>query len=145
MNQILSFEKCKRIITENDELLSSRPRDVLLFKATPLGETTYQCWNKEYIEQLALAIKKLKVNSPILEVCAGDGKLSQYLNHHDINIIGTDDFSWANITRSNNNVQRFDAIEAIKSFKPELVIASWIPYTDSTDHNILLTKIKHFS
>lgn len=137
--EMKTFEEIKQMILKNEELLFTDTKKFSHY----YSNRPYQYWNKEYIEQLSIAIKNLKLKSTILEVCAGDGMLSKHLTDNNIKIVATDDCSWASVIQG-DNVERYDAIKAIEKFKPELVIASWIPFQHSIDYQILLTKVKHF-
>jgi hypothetical protein len=53
----------------------------------------FNIYNIEFIDALADEIKKLN-KSPIIEICAGNGKLSHHLRKKNIDIIATDDYSW---------------------------------------------------
>ena len=134
-----TFEETKQMILKNEKLLFT---DVKKFSHY-YSNRPYQYWNKEYIEQLSIIIKNLKLKSTVLEVCAGDGLLTKCLVEHNIEMMATDNNSWTSIVKK-YNVETYDAINAIKMFGPELVIASWIPFESSLDYQILLTKVKHF-
>lgn len=109
-------------------------------------DNVFQIWNVEYVRELARTIKTLKAESPFIEVCAGDGTLSEQLKVEGVNITATDDKSWSKYREFNygRNVFNLEAIASIKRYKPELVIASWIPYGNTLDYKILKTGVKHF-
>ncbi len=91
----------------------------------------YHVPTAEFVDQLASEISNLG-HDPAVEVCAGDGKLSYHLSHlseRGINIRATDDYSWKNPRRQRSLVQNFSCNEALKTYKPRIVIASWIPST----------------
>jgi hypothetical protein len=84
----------------------------------------YQIWTKEFVTGLAKAIKRLEL-SPVIEICAGNGKLSYHLRRHGVDIIATDDYSMDYSTPA--FVERLSHKEALKRYNPAIVVASWIP------------------
>jgi hypothetical protein len=117
-------------------------------------QNIFQLWTKEYIENLSKIIRKLIKDHLVLEVCAGDGSLSNWLRQYGVNIIATDNFSWGKrgkLMRGRRKpiiaifeVKDLDALKAIDHYKPSLVIASWIPYGDNLDIEILKKKVAYF-
>ncbi len=91
----------------------------------------YQVWNVEFIHALASFLNKLGENiadeTPIIEVCAGNGKLSHHLRESGINILATDDHSWDYIKRHTGLVEKLGHKEALAKYDPKIVVASWIP------------------
>ncbi len=93
----------------------------------------FQIPNKEFIYELANKIKGIGPKT-ILEVGAGRGIISKYLSEVlGKNIIMTDSYDWWNYKNPETkilcpNVLKRTYIEAIEEFKPDLIIASWIPY-----------------
>jgi len=80
--------------------------------------------NAEFVDALAGEIKKLD-NSPIVEICAGNGKLSYHLRLRGIDIKPTDNHSWR---LSDDLVEKLSHQEALEKYNPKIVVASWIPY-----------------
>lgn len=71
-----------------------------------------------------------------LEVMSGRGWLSLALRSQGVNIISTDDYSWADTIQwgeSVTEVERLDAIEAVNKYGKdiEILICAW-PYMDDT-------------
>lgn len=93
----------------------------------------YQLPSKEFVYELSNKIKDIKPDK-ILEVGAGRGIISRNLgNVLNKEIILTDSYDWWNYKDREidvlfPNVLRRTHIDAIEEFKPELIIASWIPY-----------------
>ena len=83
-----------------------------------------EIWTEEYIDALSAYIRSRKL-SPIMEICAGDGRLGWYLNQQEtgLDVLVTDDDSWR-IQHIYPVIVR-DAAEAIEAWRPEMVIASW--------------------
>lgn len=110
------------------------------------GMPIWQFWLKEYVDGLAEHIKKTYgEDAHVLEVGAGDGWLSRLLIERGIKMTTTDNHSW-DVDPDNPNdavlsrygdtpvkrvvpVEKISYHEAIKKYKPDLVIVSWMPYT----------------
>ncbi len=84
----------------------------------------FQAFSYESVKNLAEEIKKLDVTGKIVEVCAGNGKLSYWLRHFNAPSIATDDYSWD--ISSPKYVERLPHKQAIEKYSPELVIGCWI-------------------
>lgn len=80
-----------------------------------------------YSKQLVKEIAKLTGNYNCLEIGAGDGTLTNFLNQIGINGIATDNYSWEHYIEYPNFVERLDARAAIEKYKPDTVICSWPP------------------
>ncbi len=87
----------------------------------------HQALSYEFVEALVLEIKNLDVRGSIVEVCAGNGKLSYWLNQFGVPSIATDDFSVHEIKRSRKFVKQLSHAQALKRHNPELVIGCWMP------------------
>jgi len=96
----------------------------------------YEVYNTKFIDSLAEEIKKLN-KSPIIEICAGDGKLSNQLRKKGIDIVATDDYSWRDIRRYRNLVERLSHKEALRKYNPGVVIASWVPQETRIGFDVL--------
>lgn len=93
----------------------------------------YQLPNLEFVQELAKTIKEIGPDI-IVEIGAGRGivcrNISKIIGQ---DIILTDDYSWWDNEENTEKIKCTDIIkmdykEAIKKFKPDLIIASWIPY-----------------
>lgn len=89
-----------------------------------LENKIFQLWTKEYID--ALSEYLLTCPQPIIEVGAGKGLLSYYLRKKGVPILATDDNSWNLIKENKYDVKVLDYKAAIKKYKPETVIVSWM-------------------
>jgi hypothetical protein len=58
----------------------------------------------------------------ILEICAGNGKLTYWLNKRGLKVRGSDDYSWEGIPRP-DFVENLHHTEALRTYNPHLVIA----------------------
>ncbi len=92
-------------------------------------ENFYQIWTKEYISALANYISaRYDKSDIILEVCAGEGLLTLYLNQilpH--RIIATDSHKWIKKFTFPPFVKKYSTEEAVTHFSPKLVLVSWLP------------------
>lgn len=90
----------------------------------------FQFFNREFVDALAHYLKeKRKISKSrriILEVGAGSGLLSEELRKRGINIIATDDGYEEIVPVA--PVELLDYHEAIRRFRPNIVICSWMPY-----------------
>lgn len=84
----------------------------------------YHILTKEFIEALVEEIKRLNLAGQIIEVAAGKGKLSYWLNQYGIPVIATD------INPRNPSVVKIEAREALKKYEPVAVISSWLWATE---------------
>ncbi len=80
-----------------------------------------------YSKKLLSKIKNIVNNAYCVEVAAGDGTLTGFLNNTGVKCIATDDYSWSNYINYNNSVEKLSAKEALNKYRPEVVICSWSP------------------
>jgi len=95
----------------------------------------YMIYTKEFIDELARKISLIN-NSPIIEICAGNGKLSHQLRKRGIDIAATDDYSWG-MHRNETLVERISHRDALQKYNPKIVVASWIPYKSRVGFDVL--------
>ena len=96
--------------------------------------TLYNIENLELVSGLAFVLRELP--RPIIEVCAGRGKLSYWLRRFGIDIIATDDYSWR-LWGERHGVEKLDVWEALEKYSPRTVLGSWIPANASLGLAIL--------
>jgi hypothetical protein len=80
-----------------------------------------------YSKQLVDALAGLIDGRSCLEIAAGDGTLSRFLQDAGVNVAATDDHSWTHSVRFPASVERVDARQALRAHRPETVICSWPP------------------
>jgi hypothetical protein len=115
-----------------------------IFKKSDVGiffgtqrHSIFQFYSQEYIAALANDIKKLKPKT-IIEVGAGDGRLSFFLNKYwsvkgiPLKSTPTDDYSWGMHIESDSRhivypkeVEKLNFKEALKKYNPDVVIICW--------------------
>ncbi|WP_435921641.1 hypothetical protein [Paenibacillus sp. DYY-L-2] len=86
----------------------------------------YCFYSKALIKELSRLIGSRKC----IEIAAGDGTLTRFLNKY-INCKATDDYSWAHYITYPSSVEKADAKTALQKYSPEVVICSW-PVPDNT-------------
>ncbi len=89
----------------------------------------YNIWNVEFVKTLAEEIRRLG-SFPIVEICAGNGKLSYHLRKAGIDIKATDSQGYDPF------VEEHDHAKTLKKYKPQVVVASWSP-KDRISHDVL--------
>lgn len=75
---------------------------------------------EEFIDAFAAEIEELHVEGPIVEVAAGNGKLSYHLRQRGIDIHATD------LHSREGHVEELNSQDAIEKYNPQLVVAAWI-------------------
>lgn len=97
----------------------------------------FSLFNVETIESVRSLSNVLKsLPSPVVEVCAGRGKLSYWLRRFGVKIIATDDYSWK-LWGERFNVERLSITEALEKYNPKTVLGSWIPANERHGVEIL--------
>lgn len=138
IERLLEYEDLKKRVTKAEEIFFGCMKNIDKCKSFPLGlfgwshaHNIFQLLNVEFIRELAKYIKEIDPKI-ILEVGAGNGLLGKYLTKElGKEIIMTDDYSWwgrDGIKLQNKDVIRMEYEVAINRYKPDLIIASWIPY-----------------
>lgn len=136
LERLLEYEDLNNRVTKTEEISYKGLKSNNI--SLPLGifgwacaHHVFQLLNIEFIQELAKKIKEINPEI-VLEVGAGEGLLGKCLSKElGKDIILTDDYSWwerENIKINNENVIRMDYKDAINKYRPELIIASWIPY-----------------
>lgn len=116
-----------------------RQKGTKIWKIFCESENIYEFLTKEFIERfgsyLEYRIKKeIKEKINILEVGAGDGRLSHLLNEeiekHDLknkaSVMPVDSGEWRKI-KPKFRVEKLSTEEALTKYKPQIVISSWMP------------------
>ncbi len=95
----------------------------------------YCFYSKSLIQSLAALIGA----RDCLEIAAGDGTLSRFLAAAGVNITASDDYSWQRAVNYPDAVLRLDAAQALKRFKPAVVICSWPPANNGFERQVFAT------
>jgi hypothetical protein len=106
-------------------------RDLLM----PLVEAKgiYCFYSRPLIEALANMIG----DRACLEIAAGDGTLSRFLADAGVNVTATDDYSWKHAVSYPEAVLKLDAGQALKRFRPRVVVCSWPPANNGFERLVL--------
>ncbi|WP_042197157.1 hypothetical protein [Paenibacillus camerounensis] len=81
----------------------------------------YCFYSKELIKELAV----LTGGRKCLEIAAGDGTLTRFMNEAGMNCTATDDYSWKHYIDYPAFVEKADAKTALAKYNPEVVMCSW--------------------
>jgi len=101
----------------------------------------FELWTEEYVNNLGNYLynrileleKEYKKEIVILEIWAGNWRLSYFLNKHLLKknikykVLAIDDFSWE-LNVDFNNVENISCEKAIEKYKPDIILFSWMPY-----------------
>lgn len=96
----------------------------------------YCFFSRDLIEKLA----ELIGSRSCLEIAAGDGTLTRFLQEAGVNCRATDDYSWQHDVHYPELVQRMDAHAALELYSPEVVICSWPPAGNDFERHVFLTR-----
>lgn len=101
----------------------------------------FQVLNVEFVDALADELRKFGA-VPLIEICAGNGKLSYHLSKKGISIVATDDYSWE--LSDGEYVQRATHMSALMECAPRVVVGSWIPYKSRIGFDVLDFGVDYF-
>lgn len=93
-----------------------------------------------YSKKLIRELGKLIGTQSCIEIGAGDGTLTRFLNAAGVNCKATDDYSWSDFIDYPDQVEKMSAKEALQHYKPEVVICSWTPPGNDFEQEILRTE-----
>ena len=140
LEDLMTYEDLTRRIADVEEQYFKKMRDFDKLESFPMDllgwcdqHSVYQLPNIEFVQELSMAINDINPGV-ILEVGSGRGTISGHISK-EINkkIILTDDYSWWDNINNKEKIDCLDVInigyvDAIEKYRPDLVIASWIPY-----------------
>ncbi|MHA6531357.1 hypothetical protein [Paenibacillus sp. BAC0078] len=95
----------------------------------------YCFYSKALIKELSILIGSKKC----LEIAAGDGTLTRFLNEKNMNCKATDDYSWEHYITYPSFVEKADAKTALHKFSPEVVLCSWPVPKNSYEKHVFKT------
>lgn len=93
-----------------------------------------------YSQLLIEKLSELIGSRSCLEIAAGDGTLSRFLNERGVNITATDDQSWGHTMSYPAAVLKREAREALSLYNPEVVICSWPPPGNNFERQVFKTR-----
>lgn len=92
-----------------------------------------------YSGRLIRALADLIGDRSCLEIGAGDGTLSRFLAAAGVDVTATDDHSWRDAVTYPDDVHRQDAVSALRTRRPEVVICSWPPPGNTFERQVFIT------
>jgi hypothetical protein len=92
-----------------------------------------------YSNQLVSRIADLIDGRPCLEIGAGDGTLTRFLQDRGVQMTATDDYSWPDRIRYPESVVHMDARSALSHYSPQVVICSWPPAQNTFEREVFRT------
>lgn len=106
------------------------------------GRWIYQIYSREFITEIADILNTFQgtVNrsGQILEVMSGDGKLSEFLKPSlEKGIFATDSKTSRDNIEFPKWVECIDAIQAVKKYKPSVVVMCWEPFYSDVSSEII--------
>lgn len=96
----------------------------------------YCFYSKAFLKELS----HLTGDSKCLEIGAGDGTLTRFLRGYGVSCNATDDYSWESYIQYPDFVEKLDAKEALKKYKPDTVICSWAPPGNTFEKSVFMTE-----
>lgn len=112
--------------------------------ANERGRWIFQIYSNEFVNELADVLNNLQsVCNPhgtILEVMSGDGKLTEFLKPLvESKVIATDARKGSYGIAYPKWVENLDAIEAVSTYRPDVVVMAWEPFYSSVGLEIAET------
>ena len=95
----------------------------------------YCFYSRELISRLAAMIGARSC----LEIGAGDGTLTRFLNEQGVQITATDNHGWTQAVKYPKWVIKLDGREALATYAPEVVICSWPPAQNDFEREVFAT------
>jgi hypothetical protein len=80
-----------------------------------------------YSTEFLDSMQRLLAGRRVLEVCAGRGVMSRVMRGRG------EDWTATDLNPVTDDVEEMDAIEAVRQYKPDAIVASWIPYGSDLD------------
>ncbi|WP_374350742.1 hypothetical protein [Chitinimonas sp.] len=96
----------------------------------------YCFFSRELIAALAARLGQ----RPALEIAAGDGTLTRFLRDAGAMVDACDDYSWHKQLDYPDWVRRMDAVEALRTRSPEVVICCWPPANNRFERQVFRTR-----
>ena len=93
-----------------------------------------------YSQQLIDSLAALIGDRDCLEIAAGNGALTRFLDNRGVRITATDDYSWNHEVKYPGFVVKRDAREALRLQSPQVVICSWPPAGNPFERHVFKTR-----
>jgi hypothetical protein len=108
-------------------------RRILMPLVTPRG---IYCF---YSRELILALAEQIGERSCIEIAAGDGTLSRFLNAAGTTVQATDDRSWSHVVNYPDDVEAIDATAALNRHQPAVVLCSFPPPNNTFEQAVFQT------
>jgi hypothetical protein len=92
-----------------------------------------------YSRELIKVLADMIAGRTCLEIGAGDGTLTRFLNEQGVQLTATDTHGWSAAVQYPQWVVKLGAREALSKYKPEVVISSWPPAQNDFERNVFNT------
>jgi len=92
-----------------------------------------------YSRELITALAAMIGSRSCLEIGAGDGTLTRFLQKQGVQVTATDNYSWSQAVKYPEWVIKLDAREALRNYLPEVVICSWPPSQNDFERDVFAT------
>jgi hypothetical protein len=92
-----------------------------------------------YSRPLVDALASLIGARRAVEIAAGDGTLTRFLQEKGVDIQASDDHSWKHVVKYPDFVLRREVADVLRQDKPEVVICSWPPAANSFERRVFET------
>jgi hypothetical protein len=92
-----------------------------------------------YSKPLIKALTDVIGERSCVEIAAGDGTLSRFLDGAGVAVTATDDYSWDHTVQYAETVLRQDAREALRVRQPQAVVCSWPPPGNTFERDVFKT------
>ncbi|MBS3072011.1 hypothetical protein J4408_03400 [Candidatus Pacearchaeota archaeon] len=126
----------KYLSVKNDEDFNHLSWGELLSRAKILNVHTY-----ELINGLARVIEQIG-EQPIIEICAGDARLSYHLQNRGVQIKPIDDNSY-NLSKGKTEI--LSHADALKKYNPKIVLGCWVHPEEQIGFDVLdFPSVNHF-
>lgn len=91
-----------------------------------------------YSRQLVARLAEIVDGRRCVEIAAGDGTLSRFLRDAGVDVVATDDRSWSAVGAGEDVVEE-DAVTALRTRSPEVVLCSWPPAGNAFEREVFAT------
>lgn len=92
-----------------------------------------------YSRELLAGLGELIGGRPCLEIAAGDGTLARLLTADGVAVTATDNYSWEHAVSFPADVERLDAVAALRRYQPTVVLCSWPPAGNTFEREVFST------
>lgn len=97
--------------------------------------------SQELVDALSSVLRSFAKLGPVLEVCSGSGSLARALNTAGVDVRATD----ANPPHTAQRVCRMTAQAALNTFRPAVVLGSFVPHDAGVDEAVLACpSVQHY-